>query len=569
MTEVVRLVNDATALLSMRESDFDAYSAFGEVVDNSIQANVTFVRINLDSAPSGKKGGYEVVKEVAFGDDGDGMDAEVLHRCLQLGYSTRYNDRSGIGRFGVGMTLAAINQCQRVEIYSKVSNGNWLWTYIDIHNLARDPSSETAISAPIRKEPPAKYQHLLSDHKGTLVIWCKYDRQPESADKMLETIKVWLGRTYRYFIWDGLDVTVNDDPVKAIDPLYVCTDKTRFPHDPPAEEFSPILMDWPVPDDVQKVSGVQDSKIKIRMSLVHESLRPTQGSGNSKQVEDRYINMNQGISILRNRREVFYGHIPYWPGTAGQNKTPWFSEIDRWWGCEIQFDAVLDRAFTVKNIKRGAVPSTELKKTIYDQIKPTRDTCLEKVRDLWSKKKREQQEEEQQQSGPQTGHEEAEHVAKKTPTDKSAIDFGKNIDTEAQDLVEKLRKNDSNEQKAAWVAKWKSQPFTILDDGWRGPDFFEANHIGGSDVLNYNKQHPFFEQIDQIITQLEQESNEYKNAMKLKQLTDLLLIAYSKAEAKFEPDLEMKVEDFVEQMRMNWGTYLQSYLRTWLKERES
>lgn len=567
MLTPVRLVNDATALLSMRESDFDAYSAYGEVVDNSIQAGASSVRIHLESAPSTKKGGYEPIKEIAFGDDGCGMDAGILQRCLQLGYSTRYNDRSGIGRFGVGMTLGAINQCKCVEVYSKTKNGIWLWTYIDIQEIIDDPSGETSIAEPIQKEPPHNYRHLVGEEYGTLVVWRKYDRQPESAHRMLDKMRVWLGRTYRYFIWDDdLEILVNDEVVKAIDPLYIKWDKTKFPNDPPGEEFSPIRFPWTVPTELQQKYGKNESEITIRMGLVHESLRPTVGSGGTNQAKERHIPDNEGISILRNRREVFYGHVPYWPGKAGSNKTPWFSEIDRWWGCEIHFEPILDQAFTVKNIKRGAVPVTELKKTIYEQIKPTRDTCLERVRELWSKNKRKKQEEEQQRQGPETGHEAAENVAKYTPTDKSLIDKDKDFDESAKKLIERLHKDESEEQKAAWTAKWKSQPFTIHDSGWRGPEFFEANHLCGSSVLNYNRQHPFFEETYEIIDQLESTSEEYESAIKLKQLIDLLLIAYSKAEAKFEGDLEIRVEDFVEQMRMNWGTYLQSYLRTWLKE---
>lgn len=570
MSETIRLVNDATALLSMRESDFDAYSAYGEVVDNSIQAGATCIQISQKAAPSQQRGGYEPIIEIAFGDDGCGMDADILQRCLQLGYSSRYNDRKGIGRFGVGMTLGAINQCQRVEVYSKIKNGTWFWTYIDIQEIMAQKSGETSIPEPVQKSPPDTYKHLVGDASGTLVVWRKYDRQPESAHKMLDKMRVWLGRTYRYFIWDeNLKIFVNAEVVKAIDPLYVRWEQTNFPNDPLGEEFPPISFSWPVPSDLQQVYGKEESEIKIRMGLVHESLRPTQGSGNSNDAKKRHITDNEGISILRNRREVFYGHVPYWPGKSGSNKTPWFSEIDRWWGCEIHFDPILDQAFTVKNIKRGAVPVTELKKAIYDQIKPTRDTCLEKVRDLWSQRRRKEQEDENERQGAKTGHELAENVAKKTPTDKSLIDQDKDFNKSAEELLERRHKEASEEQKSAWKAKWQSQPFTIHDNAWRGPDFFETNHMGGSDVLDYNLQHPFFEEIYSIINQLESTSEEYESAIKLKQLIDLLLIAYSKAEAKFEGDLEIKVEDFVEQMRTSWGSYLSSYLRTWLKEKDS
>jgi hypothetical protein len=279
-------------------------------------------------------------------------------------------------------------------------------------------------------------------------------------------------------------------------------------------------------------------------------------------VKDRFIDKNQGISILRNKREVFYGPIPYWPGGGD-----WFSEIDRWWGCEISFDAVLDRAFTVKNVKRGAVPQTELKKTIHDKIMPTRNTCLEKVRALWGENaKKTKLEKAEKDKELITGHEDAEEIAKKTPVDKSEIDKDKDFDKEAKVLAEDIKKSATDEKKAAWIAKWKSQPFTIHEEGWSGPLFLEAVHLGGKDVIKYNTDHLFFQIVNRIIQELETTSEEYGHAIKLKNLIDLLLISYSKAEAKFEKDITFTAEEFVEHMRINWGMYLKSYLATWSKE---
>ena len=43
------LVNSSTALLSMRSSSFDELSAYGEVIDNSIQANASFVKMKFET----------------------------------------------------------------------------------------------------------------------------------------------------------------------------------------------------------------------------------------------------------------------------------------------------------------------------------------------------------------------------------------------------------------------------------------------------------------------------------------------------------------------------------------
>src|SRR6266550_2724957 len=180
----VSLVDDGAALLSMRNSDFDAYSAVGEVIDNSIQAGAKKVRLTINYKGSQQ----EPITSIAFGDDGTGMSSDILHRCLQLGYSTRYNDRGGIGRFGVGATLAAINQCKKIEVYSKERDGDWLYTYIDLDLITADPSEMEEIPTPKKKSIPPDLKDLVGSTSGALVVWSKYDRQPAPAVNMIEEL---------------------------------------------------------------------------------------------------------------------------------------------------------------------------------------------------------------------------------------------------------------------------------------------------------------------------------------------------------------------------------------------
>src|SRR5438132_655627 len=128
--EGVSPVHVGRALESLRNSDFNTLSAVGEVIDNSMEANAKIIRIMADTEEERKGSPRIDFIEMAFADDGDGMDKNTLHRCLQLGFSTNYNDRKGIGRFGVGMTLGAITQCRRIEVYSKPKGGEWHFTYL-------------------------------------------------------------------------------------------------------------------------------------------------------------------------------------------------------------------------------------------------------------------------------------------------------------------------------------------------------------------------------------------------------------------------------------------------------
>lgn len=557
--DTVPLVQSGTALESMRNSDFDVYSAYGEVVDNAIQADATHVRVAIGFLPKTSTTRQEAITHVAFGDDGHGMDAEVLHKCLQLGYSSRYNDRSGIGRFGVGATLAAINQCKRVEVYSKSIKKKWLYTYFDLDEIAR--GEMTGIPKPSSQSPPDTFLPLINGETGTLVIWSKYDRQPEEASEIIRSFETWLGRTYRHFLARGIRMQLNGKSIPLIDPLYVHTEHTSFPGDTSAEEYKTMQLDWPIPHEDRKPGGPSSSRITIRMSLLPEDLRKHQGSGSAKHSVERHIPDNEGISIVRNGREVFYDHVPHWPGKP-------FAEIDRWWGCEVSFDAVLDKDFTVKNIKRGAVPVRELKKALADKINPTRETAIETVREVWARA-RAADLVTATETGTATGHEVAERAAKNTPTPKGLLDATKSIETEAKNFADQYLADEDDRQKAAWTAKFKSQPFTIMEADWRGPEFVETSHLGGADVLRYNVRHAFFVELHEIREALVLQSIQNDAARRLRVLIDLLLISHAKAETMIDPSMEWTPAQLLETLRMQWGQYLNSYLATYKKEAAS
>jgi hypothetical protein len=556
----VRLFNDDRAIESLRDSDFDAHSAYAEVIDNSIQAKATKIRIRFSTA-AGRNGGGAAVRSVAFADDGTGMDSATLHRCLQLGWSSRYNNRDGIGRFGVGMTMGAIHECRRVEVWSRMDGATgWLKIVMDLDDVQ---VGSVLIGEPMSAALPAEFADLLaSPEHGTLVLWSKYDRWSGSQrdlERMLEDFRVYCGRTYRDFIWadPGVTIQINGEPVCAIDPLYARSEKGRFPGDPQAEVYPDILVPWPRDDG----SGMDN--IVIRLSILPEGFRRRKGEGGSSEARERYIDRNEGISILRNGREVFYGEPPFW-GTGPQK---WRCEdIDRWWGCEVRFPASLDRAFRVKNIKRGAEPVPQLRTLLKEQITPTRNSVLEKVRALWA----------QEEAGGATpgvradggfssGHDEAEKVAKKAKAKTPNGPLDKNVDTQqTQNEVLATLKAFGDQEKAALKSLFTNQPFTIVNDQWSGKDFLETTHMGGTALLKYNMRHDFHRKTKELMDALASSPETAPQvAEKLKTLIDLTFISYAKAETMFEQEEQMTAEAFIDHLRSNWGRFLEVYVKTW------
>ncbi len=231
----VELVRADNALMSLRASGHNYCSAVGEVFDNSIQANANTVRLRLfteKKVVGNNSRKTEVVERLAIGDDGDGMDLSVLHRALQLGYSSRYDDRTGMGRFGVGAKLAGISVARRLEIWSRQSEkGDWMHTYIDLDEIK--DSSMRYIPVPSPKELPNDCKDLVGT-RGTLVVWSKADRLAEretggarQASTVETELMKYTAQTFRKFLDAGIRIFVADKLVKPHDPLFLMT-TTRF-----------------------------------------------------------------------------------------------------------------------------------------------------------------------------------------------------------------------------------------------------------------------------------------------------------------------------------------------------
>jgi hypothetical protein len=540
---------------SLRESDFDPCSAYGEVIDNSIQANAKNIKVDFGYVTKKRN---EYLETIAFGDDGDGMGPKTIEDCLGFGFSTRYDDRDGIGRFGVGLTLAFLNQCLKCEVYSKQKGKDWYYTYSDIGS---SNDKKNIIPAPVKKEPPKKYQSLIGNKSGTLVIWQEHDKQDFKTTELIEQFKIWSGRTYRKFVDYGIKIFINGTKIKTIDPLYIKLKNSKFPKDKKAEVIINESLEWPVDKDKAKKKD-ETGKINIKLSLFPIHLRKGWGDKYRKfsdLMKERNLDEeNVGLSIVRNDREVFYG-VPH----------PWvknlaFNTEDRFIGFEVNFNAKFDKQFTVKNIKRGAVPVIELKRAISEKVKGVITNLRVKIKEQW-KEYHAQQLINESESGITTGHEDAEKVLIKQVKTKDPLTIKSDKKELEKKITSQLLDERHKKQRAEWEAKFKSQPYTILDSEWAGSEFVELGYTKEGAVMKYNLTHPLHVEIAELINAMEAETDAEKmkaKAKRLKGIIDLVLISYCKAEKQVDPDDKVtNVFDFLEDLRKNWGNYLRRYIR--------
>lgn len=543
-------------LTSLRASDFDTESAVGEVIDNSLQADATEIAIALKEEHKlvGKNAQRRshVITEIAFGDNGHGMSSELLHVCLKLGSSTRYNDRSGIGRFGVGATLAAISQCRRIEVYSRQKDSQWLGTYIDLEDIENGVMQY--IPTPVA--PPTEffqeYGQLAGQDSGTVVIWKKCDvieanadGNARTADRIKKELVQYISRTYRKFIANGVVITLGGEVIHLFDPLYIMPDAS-FPMDARASLDTPIVLDWGIPSNPE-----QTSKITIQMSLLPESLRPRRGWGGDNEATARRIPENTGISVLRAHREIAYEIF------RGMQPSVKDNDLDRYWGCEISFSPDLDEIWTVKNIKRGAKPIDSLRKAIQTRITPVITTYRNEIRRYWN--------EVEMAEKSQNSHKDAEDIASRAGLSSFRGSAGNNRSlNEIEALLDKVASliaptpADIPEAKADIKEKISTQPFIIREGNGFGNEFMEIQHYGGTIVIVFNRSHPFYETFYSKITALSDDQDGLLgNAHAVRTAIDLLLVAYAKAESMYGE------EAYYTELRTQWGMFLRRLVNEW------
>jgi hypothetical protein len=559
--ELQGFVEQDTALESMRASNFDCYSAYGEVIDNSIQANATDIRIQFEERKDRQNTSSKKIGRVLFADNGHGMDVDLLHKCLKLGHSSRYNDRSGIGRFGVGMTLGAIHECRRIEVYSKISSGGWHYTYLDLDEIKEGKLKY--LPSPIPKKPSEEIVDYIKD-SGTLVIWSKYDKQFEKFEYIIDQSEFWIGRTFRKFIWGeargykAIKIKLNDRLVRAFDPLFVNKNFTGFEEEATANLLPTQIIPWNVPTEAN--SSKQKSDIEIKISLLPEEYRRAGGQGGDKFSKERFIDENEGISILRNDREVFYGHIPY---TSKLGSSEADQNVNRFIGCEISFNAELDLEFEVKNIKRGAKPLRELKEKIVEQIAPTFRSLREQIRKRWNERKREEENNISNEnsiigvSGSHSSTNQFLKAAKETLLKNNKANKEENNEI----IAKKINPEANKEQIELVIQALKENGITIDEREFIGDTFIDIEHGNQLKTLFYNTNSTFFKAYSEILEELKVENAELANKYRI--LMDLIFVGYMLAESTIDPNEKMDGASFINEIKQYWSINLSKILKKW------
>ena len=127
-----------TFVNSLRDVGYNSTtSAVCEHVDNAIQAGAAEIRVYFHQ--KGQRGAYEL--DVLVYDNGKGMAPHVLQVATSFGGSMYYENRTGIGRFGVGMKTAALSMGPAMELYSWQEAAAIYTMTLDVNEISSDRSN--------------------------------------------------------------------------------------------------------------------------------------------------------------------------------------------------------------------------------------------------------------------------------------------------------------------------------------------------------------------------------------------------------------------------------------------
>lgn len=369
---------------ALRNSGYkDIESAMAEIIDNSIQAEAKDVMVIIkDRVPEwGKR---SQVHEVAFIDNGTGMSPEWVQGCLRFGNGTR-KDSKGMGKFGVGLPQSSLYACPRVEVYSWQDGAeNCYSSFLDIDMIGK--GEQTKIEPAEKKEILQEYKKYatkglklvdsefdFSQH-GTLVIWKNCDNVvPSTVAALFRRLEFSFGKKYRHLICDGRTniYLVHDtkdqynEKVMPNDPLFLMNNNIVLGNPLNPEElqkgkfkenseplFEPYRTEH-CPDGIKTIKvkywdrttkTVEEGEVKLTFSIVKSKFYDsiTKDPGNTPM--GKYVGRLEGISVVREGREIDFGEFGFYSSTNNPNH--------RWWGCEISFGRELDQAFKVANNKQ-------------------------------------------------------------------------------------------------------------------------------------------------------------------------------------------------------------------------
>ena len=284
----------ATLMWSTRSIGYTTSSAIADLIDNSISANATLIKIEFISGEE---------SYVSILDNGTGMSSDELQVAMKYGSGNPMSARteSDLGRFGLGLKTASLSQCRRLTVVSKKDGdlNGYCWDLDHIFDVKAwellKLNKEEINSLP-------QVDTLNSMAEGTVVLWNKLDKMCAGDDDKdqgfllrIREVEEHLALTFHRFLQGEpglkkISILSNGILIQPNDPFYI-TKSDQMPTEP-------IQVTYQTPLHEEAVATVNVTPFILPFSDVisQEELNALGG-------KDGLIR-NQGFYVYRNKRLI-------------------------------------------------------------------------------------------------------------------------------------------------------------------------------------------------------------------------------------------------------------------------
>jgi hypothetical protein len=500
-----------TLISSLRDVGYNSTtSALCEHVDNAIQWGATEVRVYFRQ--TGKKGAYET--DVLVLDNGSGMAPNILRFATSFGGSMVYDNRSGIGRYGMGMKTAALSMCPVMDLYSWQESGAYYNMTLDVEAIGKERANLIELPEPtLMDELPSAVSDMLTKplsfpdrgeqmlvaekpgdlkdrlgNSGTIVFLPSCDRLTYAKARTLceHAIKE-MSRVYRRFLAKGIKLYVNNRLVAPFDPTYsmAAARHSRIPEIKVKESrlvFSKVIEVKRSENNREDPENAETAPATVRLYAL-----PIEDWGAlplKVRKNDLHLYDDNTISVLRNDREVFVGTIPQIMKRHSDAN---------WLRIQIDFAGELDEAFGVAANKQGIRP----KDYVVNDLSTALDAEISALREQ-IKKYQSEQTVGRHGSKPSEGEMKADEAerrqAKPVPapaptTEEEQRQLDENLRTLAMMLK---REKETDEDAFERVKSSKHIMHYKHDAYW---PFYHVDQRYGKIILTINTAHPFYDRL--------------------------------------------------------------------------
>lgn len=332
--ELILEPDPARVMEGLRDTGYDFNTAMADLVDNSIAAKATIVKVSVNIDPNNNV-------SIFIADNGIGMDFEGLKNAMRYGSKQR-SEAGSLGKFGLGLKTASTAFCRSLSVLSRSNLSEYNKVQWDLDEIAK--SNKWKLLQPkIEEDEIDLLEDVTKGNSGTLVIWDKVDRLMKTYsnkanlrkafDSLVKKLKFHFAMVYQRFLDENftdvqnVKIFVNDEEVKPWDPFCKSNDKTKLL----AYDNIKVCL----PDG-------KESSFKLNAYLLP---RKDDFATKEERQEAHVSNDFEGFYVYRENRLIYFGS---WLGMFINDPHIALLRV------EFSFDHTLDEAFNV-DIKKSRV----------------------------------------------------------------------------------------------------------------------------------------------------------------------------------------------------------------------